>query len=127
MAKALWDNLLEKILLDQGRNFESELIADLCKLTGTMKCRTSPYHPQTNGQYERFNSTLINILRMLPPEFKSDWIGSMAALVHMYPTQKLPVSNQQYPGKEECKNAVGGGGSNKPTPVPHVEDVLLVN
>ena len=37
MAKALWDNfiihygLLEKILLDQGRNFESELIANLYK------------------------------------------------------------------------------------------------
>ena len=41
MAKVLWDNfiihyqLLEKILLDQGMNFESELIANLCKLTGT--------------------------------------------------------------------------------------------
>ena len=52
MAKALWDNfivhyrLLEKILPDQGRNFESKLIADLCKLMGTKKPRTSPYHPR---------------------------------------------------------------------------------
>ena len=51
MAKVLWDNFIihyglpEKILSDQGRNFESELIADLCKLTGTKKLRTSPYHP----------------------------------------------------------------------------------
>ena len=56
MAKALLDNfiihyrLLEKILLDQGRNFESKLIANLCKLTGTKKLRTSLYHPKMNGQ-----------------------------------------------------------------------------
>ena len=31
--------------LDQRRNFESELIADLYKLTGTMKLGTPPYHP----------------------------------------------------------------------------------
>ena len=84
MAKTLWDNfivhywLLEKILSDQGRNFESELIADLCKLTGTKKLRTSPYHPQC----KRFNSTLINILGMLPPECKSNWKGSIGVLVH---------------------------------------------
>ena len=64
--------LLEKSLLDQGRNFVSELIANLCKLTGTMKLRTSLYHPQANDQYKRFNSILINMLGMLPPECKSD-------------------------------------------------------
>ena len=59
MAKALWDifivhyGLPKKILLDQGRNFESELIADLCRLMGTRKLRTSLYHPQTNGQCKR--------------------------------------------------------------------------
>ena len=43
MAKALWDNFIihyglpKKILLDQGRNFESELVADFCKLMGTQK------------------------------------------------------------------------------------------
>ena len=90
VAKVLWDNftlhygLPEQILSDQGRNFESELIADLCKLTGTEKLRTSPYHPQTNGQCKRFNSTLIKMLGMLPLEHKSYWKGSIGVLVHMY-------------------------------------------
>ena len=65
MAKVLWDNFIvhyglpEKIPLDQRRNFESELMANLCRLTGTKKLRTSLYYPQTNGQCERFNSSLI--------------------------------------------------------------------
>ena len=73
-AKTLWDKVIvhyglpKKILTDQGH---SQLVADLCKLMGTQKVQASPYHSQTNGQYERFNSTLINMLGMLPKEKKS--------------------------------------------------------
>ena len=90
MSKALLDNFIvhyglpEKIILDQGKNFERKLIPNLCKLMGTRKLRTSPYHPQRNGQCERFNSTLINMLGMLPPECKSDWKDSIGTLVHTY-------------------------------------------
>ena len=72
-AKTLWDKFIfhcglpENILSDQSQNFESQLMADLCMLMGTQKIQTSPYHPQTNGQCERLNSTLINMLGMLPP------------------------------------------------------------
>ena len=37
----------------------------------------------------------------------------------------FPISNNLE--QEACENTVGGGGSNEPIPVPHVEDVLLVN
>ena len=90
MAKVLWDNfivnygLLEKILSNQGRNFENELIPNLCRLTGSKKLRASLYHPQTNSQCKRFNSTFINMLGILPQEHKSDWKGSIGMLVHVY-------------------------------------------
>ena len=89
-AKTLWDKfivhygLLEKILMDQGCNFESQLVADLCELMGTQKIQTSPYHLQTNGQCERLNSTLINMLGMLPKEKKSEWKNHIGMLVHAY-------------------------------------------
>ena len=89
-TKVLWDKFIvhyglpEKILLDQGRNFESQLVADLCKMMGTQKLQTSLLFPQTNGQCERFNSTLIGILGMLPPEKKSDWKNHIGVLVHAY-------------------------------------------
>ena len=46
-AKTLWDlfivhyGLPEKILMDQGHNFASQLVADLCKPMGTQKVQTS--------------------------------------------------------------------------------------
>ena len=89
-ARTLWDKFIvhyglpEKILLDQGHNFESQLVADLCKLMGMQKIWTSLYHPQTNGQCERFNSTLINMLGMLPPEKKSEWKNCIGTFVHAY-------------------------------------------
>ena len=74
MGQVYWFHygLPEKILMDQGWNFESQLVADLCELMGTWKIWTSLYHPQTNSQYERFKSTLINRLGTLPKEKKSE-------------------------------------------------------
>ena len=59
-------------------------MADLCELMGVWKIQTSPYHLQTNGQCERFNSTLINMLGTLPKEKKSEWKNHIGTLVHAY-------------------------------------------
>ena len=89
-AKSLQDKFIvhywlpKKILTDQGQTFESQLVADLGELIGTWKIWTSPYHLQTNGQCERFNSTLINMLRTLPKEKKSEWKNHIGMLVHAY-------------------------------------------
>ena len=74
----------EKILSDQGRNFESSLIMELCKLTGIKRLRTTPYRPQTNGQCEKLNSTLINMIGTLPTDIKYHWQDNVNTLVHAY-------------------------------------------
>ena len=90
MVKTLWDKFIvhyglpKKILTDQGHNFESQLVADLCELIEVQKIQTSLYHLQTNGQCERFNSTLINMLGTLPKEKKSEWKNHVGTLVHAY-------------------------------------------
>ena len=60
------------------------MVSDPCKLMGTQKVWTNPYLPQTNGQCERFNSTLINMLGTLPKEKKSEWKNHIGTLVHAY-------------------------------------------
>ena len=95
-AKMFWENFIrhygfpEKFLSDQGRNFESELISELCKLAQVEKVHTTPYHPMTNGQCERFNSTLCNMLGTLPEKEKADWMAHLSSMTHAYNCTQHP-------------------------------------
>ena len=68
---------------DQGANFESEIIRELCMLTNMKKSRT-PYHPQGNSGPERFNRTLLDMLGTLENSQKSDWKKYVNFLVYSY-------------------------------------------
>ena len=42
----------ERILMDQGKGFTSEVVEQLCSQSGVSQSTTSAYHPQGNGQVE---------------------------------------------------------------------------
>ena len=69
---------------DQGQNFEGKLIKELCEIAGVKKSRTTPYHAMGNGQVERFNQTLLQMLGTLEEYQKSDWKAHVPTLVHAY-------------------------------------------
>uniref|UniRef100_A0ABD2WZR0 Integrase catalytic domain-containing protein n=1 Tax=Trichogramma kaykai TaxID=54128 RepID=A0ABD2WZR0_9HYME len=52
----------ETITTDQGMQFDGELFARLCKLLGSNKIRTTPYHPQSNGLLERWHRNFKSAL-----------------------------------------------------------------
>lgn len=58
---------------DQGTEFQSQLLRELCKLLEIKQTRTAPYHPQSDGIVERFNRTLINMLAKFCAENKDTW------------------------------------------------------
>lgn len=89
VAKSLWDHFLihygfpEKLHSDQGADFESRTVKELCKVAGIHKVRTTPYHPRGNP-VERFNRTLLQMLGTLENERKSRWKEYVKPLVHAY-------------------------------------------
>eukprot|EP00745_Piridium_sociabile_P019220 TRINITY_DN29067_c0_g1_i2.p1 TRINITY_DN29067_c0_g1~~TRINITY_DN29067_c0_g1_i2.p1 ORF type:complete len:1086 (+),score=245.99 TRINITY_DN29067_c0_g1_i2:620-3877(+) len=73
---------------DQGGEFENKLLRELHKLCGIASSRTTPYHPQGNGQVERFNKTLLSMMKTLEKDHKSRWHLHVNKLVHAYNCMK---------------------------------------
>ncbi|XP_063416795.1 uncharacterized protein LOC134699038 [Mytilus trossulus] len=89
-AQALFDNFIlhygipQRIHSDQGANFGSKVIKELCNLTGMKKSRTTPYHPMGNGMCERFNRTLLGMLGTLESHQKANLKFYVSPMVHAY-------------------------------------------
>lgn len=97
VARCLWDNFMvhygipERLHSDQGPDFESRIIKELCKIAGIRKIRTTPYHPRGNP-VERFNRTLLSMLGTLDNKDKSQWRNFVKPLVHAYNCTKNDVT-----------------------------------
>ena len=69
---------------DQGRNFESSLFQQICEMLEIKKTRSSPYRPSSNGLVERFNLTLMKMVRCFVEENKTDWDQYLPLLTAAY-------------------------------------------
>ena len=59
-------SIMEMICSDKGKEFDCEILKDLCKLLKVDKLTTSGYCPWSNGKIERFNKSIINyVTKML--------------------------------------------------------------
>ena len=60
---------------DQGRNFESQVFKEMCKLLNISKTRTTPYNPKSDGLIERYNRTIVNAVALMiqPHQHQTDW------------------------------------------------------
>lgn len=56
---------------DQGANLCSAMVQELCHLLGITK--SSAYHPEGNGQVERFNRTVEAMLAKVIDEHQFNW------------------------------------------------------
>ena len=89
VAKVLWHDFFmvygfcSRLLSDQGRDFESQIVKELCSIAGIKKCRTTPYHPSGNP-VERWNRTLLGMLRGLENNQKDDWRRYLPEVTHAY-------------------------------------------
>jgi predicted aspartyl protease len=70
-----------EIHTDQGRNFDGDLFKAFCELLEITKTRTTPYHPSSNGQVERYNRILLQMVRCYIESKSMDWDKHLPWLV----------------------------------------------
>ena len=93
IAKLLIDHIIcrhgvpNQFLSDKGTNPLSDLIMDICHLTGMKKISTTAYHPQTDGLVENFNRTLRAMLAKHSKQFGMDWDKHLQHLLFAYRTK----------------------------------------
>ena len=76
----------ETLHSDQGRQFESGLFQEMCRLLEITKTRTSPFRPQSDGMIERFNRTLLSMLSHWAGKNQKSWDCKLPQVMLAYRT-----------------------------------------
>ena len=87
---------------DQGGNFESRLFAEVCRLLGIEKTRTTPAYPQSDGMVERYNQTLEDSLSMYVSGHQKDWEDYLPYVLMAYRTARHEAT-----GASPCQLMLG--------------------
>ena len=74
----------DEVLTDQGTQFISDCMKEVCRLLGISQSATTPYHPMCNGLVEKFNGTLKKTLRRLCSEQPKQWHRFINPLLFAY-------------------------------------------
>ena len=116
---------------DQGTNYESKIIADLCHMLDICKTRTSPGRPQGNGQTERFNRTLIRMVKCFLKGEQTHWDRHLGCLAGAYRqsrhdstgmTPNLMMLGREVRSTAELRFGVNKKQGNRP-PTMHVQEI----
>ncbi|XP_052255150.1 uncharacterized protein LOC127860882 [Dreissena polymorpha] len=89
---------------DQGAAIESQLFKDLCVLMDVKKTRSCPRNPRGNGQVERFNRSLMKMVRAYLTDEEKYWdmyLGCLAGAYRATPCKSTRLSpNMMVLGRE---------------------------
>ena len=74
----------DRVVSDNGPQFIARLFQSVCRLLGMKTVPSSAFHPQTNGQVERYNRSLLAMLRHYVGEHQDDWDRYASAVTYAY-------------------------------------------
>lgn len=77
---------------DQGRNFESSLFREVCKLLEVHKTRSTSYRPSSNGLIEKFNYNLEKMIRTFVNSNMNNWDNFIGLLLAAYRSTVHPAT-----------------------------------
>ena len=92
---------------DQGKNFDSSLVKAICDLLEITKTQTKPYRPSSNGQVERYNCMLLQVIQCYLCAKQKTWdqdLEELAATIRAMKNRQTQFSaNMLMLGWELCR------------------------
>lgn len=82
-----------ELLTDQGQNFRSSLVQEICNYLKTKKIFTAPYNPKCDGLTERFNKTLCHMLAAYSDANQTNWDLYLPLVLYAYRTSEQSSTN----------------------------------
>ncbi len=73
-----------EVLTDQGTNFCSRLMKEICNRLNIKQMRTTAYHPATDGNVERFNRTMGDMLATSLTRDRCIWDEYLPYVIYVY-------------------------------------------
>lgn len=80
------------VVTDRASNLTGERSRDFFRLLGIRRKITSPYHPQSNGQTERFMRTLASSMTAYVSKNQKNWSDYVAAIAFAYNVSQHTVT-----------------------------------
>jgi hypothetical protein len=84
------------IICDRDRRWNNSFWAEFCRLVGTKVKMSTAFHPETDGQTERMNRTLEEMLRHYVAPDQKDWDSHLPQLEFAY-NNSVHSSTKQTP------------------------------
>jgi len=107
------------VLSDNGPQFRSTFFQGVCSLLGISNRYSTTYHPQTNGQVERYNRTIVGPLRTYLGDHQDGWDELVAMLKLAYnsrPQQSTGVAPLEFITPERVRSLSVERMVGSPTP-----------
>ena len=98
IAKVLYERFIAvfgapvKLLSNQGANFTSMLVEELCATFSIQKCWTTAYHLQCNRQVECFHQMFFRMIGKLASDKKVQWEQHLPELLQVYNSTRSAVT-----------------------------------
>lgn len=73
-----------EILTDQGKEVDGHLMAEVCRLLGVDKLRTTAYKASTNAAVERFHRTLNSMIGRMTEDNQREWDSLLPYVMAAY-------------------------------------------
>jgi hypothetical protein len=100
VARFLYEDIICKfgafryLIVDQGKEFQNNLIAELLACMGVERQSCTSFHPQTNSVTERLNQTLAGMVSAYVGVNHLDWDENLGAVTFAYNTSRQDTTGR---------------------------------